>query len=131
VVLLDARALVVDVQGGNHAIGDHAGAETAGSGLDDLTVKDQLYLFGPPDIQVLADDILEENAPADRTIAVNMASLKAPASAKWFDPTNGTYTTIPGGPFANAGTREFTPPGYKHDGESDWVLLLNASASTP
>jgi hypothetical protein len=69
--------------------------------------------------------------PTARTITVNMASLKAPASAKWFDPTNGTYITIPGGPLANAGTREFTPPGYKHDGESDWVLLLNASASTP
>ena len=51
--------------------------------------------------------------PTAREITVNMASLKAPANAKWFDPTNGTYTTIPGGPFANTGTRQFTPPGNK------------------
>ena len=30
--------------------------------------------------------------PAARTITVNMASLKANASAKWFDPTNGSST---------------------------------------
>ena len=68
--------------------------------------------------------------PTARTITVNMASLKAPANAKWFDPTNGAYTAIPGGPFANTGTRQFTPPGSNHDGDSDWVLLLVASDST-
>lgn len=65
--------------------------------------------------------------PSVRTITVNMASLKAPAIAKWFDPTNGAYTTISGGPFANKGTRKFTPPGKNHDGDGDWVLLLVAS----
>ena len=69
--------------------------------------------------------------PTARTISVNMASLKAPAKAKWFDPTNGTYRTIPGGPFVNAGTRQFSPPGNNSDGDSDWVLLLDASRSTP
>jgi hypothetical protein len=66
--------------------------------------------------------------PTARKITVNMANLKGPASAKWFDPTIGTYTTIPGGPFANKGTRQFTPHGKNHDGDSDWVLLLKASA---
>jgi len=67
--------------------------------------------------------------PTARTITVNLATLKAPAHARWFDPTNGTYTTIPGGPFVNAGTRQFTPPGNNGDGDSDWVLLLDASRS--
>ena len=67
--------------------------------------------------------------PTVRAIAVNMASLKAPANAKWFDPTNGTYTIVPGGPFASKGTRQFKPPGNNHDGDSDWVLLLDASGS--
>ncbi len=66
--------------------------------------------------------------PTARTITVNMASLKAPAKAKWFDPTNGAYTTISGQPFANTGTRQFTPPGKNHDGDTDWVLLLDASS---
>jgi Protein of unknown function (DUF4038)/Putative collagen-binding domain of a collagenase len=65
--------------------------------------------------------------PTPRTITVNMASLKANASAKWFDPTNGAYTAIAGGPFPNSGTRQFTPPGNNHDGDGDWVLLLDAS----
>jgi hypothetical protein len=68
--------------------------------------------------------------PTAREITVNMASLKAQAGARWFDPSNGRYTTIPGGPFANTGTRQFTPPGNNHDGDSDWVLLLDASGST-
>ncbi len=68
--------------------------------------------------------------PTARTITVNMASLKAPANAKWFDPTNGVYTPTPGGPFANAGTRQFTPPGNNHGGASDWVLVLEVSGSS-
>jgi hypothetical protein len=67
--------------------------------------------------------------PTARTITVNMASLRASAIAKWFDPTDGAYTTIPGGPFANTGAQKFTPPGNNHDGDSDWVLLLNASGT--
>ncbi|MHB1936663.1 MAG: apiosidase-like domain-containing protein [Acidobacteriaceae bacterium] len=65
--------------------------------------------------------------PTIRTITVNMASLKAPATAKWFDPTNGVYAPIPGGPLANKGTRKFTPPGNNHDGDGDWLLLLTAN----
>jgi hypothetical protein len=64
--------------------------------------------------------------PTVRTISVNMTSLKAPAYGKWFDPTNGTYTAIPGGPFANSGTRKFTPPGKNGGGDGDWILLLKA-----
>ncbi len=64
--------------------------------------------------------------PTARTITVNMASLKAPATARWFDPTNGNYTTIRGGPFANSGIREFTPPGKNGGGDGDWILLLRA-----
>jgi Protein of unknown function (DUF4038)/Putative collagen-binding domain of a collagenase len=66
--------------------------------------------------------------PTARTITVNMASLRGASNAKWFDPTNGSYTIISGQPFANVGTRQFTPPAKNHDGDSDWVLLLEASS---
>jgi len=59
-----------------------------------------------------------------------MASLKAPADAKWFDSTNGAYINIPGGQIANIGLRQFTPPGKNHEGADDWVLLLVASGSS-
>jgi Protein of unknown function (DUF4038)/Putative collagen-binding domain of a collagenase len=67
--------------------------------------------------------------PTARSIIVNMAALKAPANAKWFDPTSGSYTSVSAEPFANGGTRQFTPPPHNRDGDTDWVLLLDASAS--
>jgi hypothetical protein len=67
--------------------------------------------------------------PAARAVTVNMEALKAPAKGTWFDPTNGTYAAIPGGLFANKGTQQFTPPAKNHDGDGDWVLVLDASGS--
>jgi collagenase-like protein with putative collagen-binding domain len=67
--------------------------------------------------------------PTARTITVTMASMRAPAHAAWFDPTNGAYTTIPGRPVANTGTRLFTPPGKNHEAADDWVLVLDGSGS--
>jgi hypothetical protein len=67
--------------------------------------------------------------PSARTITVNMSRLKAPLKAKWFDPTNGAYVAGSGVPFANTGTRQFTPHRFNRDGESDWVLLLTDSSN--
>ncbi len=67
--------------------------------------------------------------PTTRTITVNMASLRGPSKARWFDPSNGSYQDTTGGPFANHDTRQFTPPGKNHDGDGDWVLLLEASTA--
>ncbi|HUY85951.1 MAG TPA: DUF4038 domain-containing protein [Acidimicrobiales bacterium] len=69
--------------------------------------------------------------PTVRTITVNMGTLRSAAMAKWFDPTNGAYTSVSGGPFANNGSRQFTPPGKNHDSDTDWVLLLDTSDSNP
>jgi hypothetical protein len=55
-----------------------------------------------------------------------MTQLSNTATARWFDPTSGTYATIPGSPFANTGTQEFTPPGSNAAGDPDWVLTLEA-----
>ena len=64
--------------------------------------------------------------PTVRTITLTMATLKGPARAQWFDPANGAYQDVPGGPFPKGGSRQFTPPGKNHDGDGDWVLLLQA-----
>ncbi len=69
--------------------------------------------------------------PTARTITVDMAALAAPAYASWYDPSNGTYAAIPGSPLANAGARDFTPPGSNADGDGDWVLVLEATAAPP
>ena len=63
-------------------------------------------------------------------ITINLASLRSPAKARWFDPTDGSYHDVAGEPLINRGHHQFTPPGKNHDGDDDWVLLLEASAGS-
>jgi hypothetical protein len=65
--------------------------------------------------------------PTKRTITVNMARLKAPATARWYDPTSGKYTTIDGSPLANRGSQQLTPPNKNSAGDNDWVLVLQTT----
>ena len=64
--------------------------------------------------------------PTSRAITVDMSKMSGSTTARWFDPTNGTFTSIPGSPFANAGSRQFTPTGNNSAGDSDWLLVLQA-----
>jgi hypothetical protein len=65
--------------------------------------------------------------PSARTITADMSRLRGLATAECFDPSAGTYQIVSGSPFANNGSREFSPPATNAAGNSDWVLLLNAS----
>lgn len=60
------------------------------------------------------------------TLTVDMTRFAASITAQWFDPTNGTFTTVSGSPFANTGTHNFTPTGNNSAGDPDWVLQLKA-----
>jgi Protein of unknown function (DUF4038)/Putative collagen-binding domain of a collagenase len=66
-------------------------------------------------------------APTVRPFTVQLTKLSGPVTAQWFDPTNGTYTTVPGSPFPNTQSQTFTPPGNNSAGDPDWILLLAAS----
>jgi Protein of unknown function (DUF4038)/Putative collagen-binding domain of a collagenase len=65
--------------------------------------------------------------PTSRTITIDMSKLAGTVTARWFDPTDGTSTTASGSPFANSGSRQFTPPGANAEGSGDWVLLLQVT----
>jgi len=65
-------------------------------------------------------------APSIRTMTFDMTKFSGPVKAKWFDPTNATYSAV-SGKIANTGTHQFTPPGPNAAGDGDWVLLLQAS----
>jgi chitodextrinase len=69
--------------------------------------------------------------PTIRTVTVDMSTLGAAAFASWNDPSTGAFTAIPGSPFPNSGTRNFTPPGTNGDGDGDWVLVLEAPGVPP
>jgi len=58
------------VQGGHDALGDNARpASAVGGGLSlHLASKDQLHLFRTAQIDIFADDFLEEAASVDRAV---------------------------------------------------------------
>src|SRR5436190_2270546 len=62
VVLLDPGFFVVDVERGDHAVGEDPGAELARGPAGDAAMENQLHLIGPADVEILADDFLEETA---------------------------------------------------------------------
>jgi hypothetical protein len=64
--------------------------------------------------------------PTVRAVTVDLSKLSGPVTARWYDPTSGTFRHIGGSPFANGGTKNFTPPGNNGDGDDDWVLILEA-----
>jgi hypothetical protein len=63
--------------------------------------------------------------PNLRTFTVDMSKLSGEATARWFDPTNNSFTGI--GSFANSGSQDFSPPGNNSAGDPDWVLVLEAN----
>jgi hypothetical protein len=64
--------------------------------------------------------------PTVRTMTVNLAQFDGPVTARWYDPTDGTYTVVSGPPAMNVGTHQFEPSGKNSAGKEDWVLLLQA-----
>ena len=64
--------------------------------------------------------------PTIRMISVDMSTLSAGVEARWYDPTIGKFIDVSGSPFPNTGTRVFKPPSKNHDGDGDWVLVLEA-----
>jgi hypothetical protein len=65
--------------------------------------------------------------PTFRPITVDLTQLRGPATAQWFDPSSGHYSTIEGSPFANSEKHIFIPPRHNADGDDDWVLVLEAA----
>ncbi len=64
--------------------------------------------------------------PRSATLTVDLSKFSGPVTARWYDPTSGSYSTISGSPFTNSGTQSFSSPGNNFAGDSDWVLLLTA-----
>src|SRR3974377_790480 len=62
VILLDPGVFVVDVERGCDALGEDAGAHPPRGSAGDPAIEDQLDLLGTTEIEVLADDLLEEHA---------------------------------------------------------------------
>jgi hypothetical protein len=59
------------------------------------------------------------------SITIDMTVMSGPVRARWWDPTDGTFTAIATG-LAATGTHTFTPPGNNSQGTyGDWLLVLD------
>ena len=66
-------------------------------------------------------------APTVRPLTIDMTRLSGQVTARWFDPANAAYVAIAASPFSNSGTQTFAAPGRNHDGDGDWVLVLEVN----
>ena len=96
-------------------------------------VTDGLGTFGADDYVTAASTadgaLAMAYVPSSRTITVDLSKLSGIVTARWYDPTNGTFTSIAGSPFPNAASVQLATPGTNAAGDGDWVLVLEASAS--
>ena len=65
--------------------------------------------------------------PSSRTVTVDLSTFSGSVTARWYDPTAGTFTSASESPFPNAGSQQFTTPGTNAGGDDDWVLVLEAA----
>jgi hypothetical protein len=64
---------------------------------------------------------------AGGTVSVDLGRLAGPSvRAQWYDPTNGTYSSVTGSPFPTGGLRSFSHAGANGVGDSDWALVLDS-----
>jgi hypothetical protein len=59
---------------------------------------------------------------SSQSFGVNMGHFPGQITARWYDPTAGTYASI--GAFANSGTHTFASPSTNSAGKNDFVLVL-------
>jgi len=57
-----------------------------------------------------------------QTIVVDLGKLSGQVTARWYDPTAGTYAAI--GSFPNSGMHAFASPATNSAGDNDFVLVL-------
>jgi hypothetical protein len=64
---------------------------------------------------------------------VDMAQLRGPMVAQWFDPTTGALQDDGNKALPTTGRATFTPPGKNGSGDEDWVLVISepAKATAP
>src|SRR5262249_27744422 len=63
--------------------------------------------------------------PTRRPITVDLGQMSgAQVQARWYDPSKGTFSTLPDSPYTARGTAQMTPPNNNGDGDDDWVLVL-------
>ena len=59
-----------------------------------------------------------------RELTVDLSQFSGPVNARWYNPTDGRWTTISETPFPNRATQTFRTPGDNGTKTNDWLLIL-------
>jgi hypothetical protein len=59
-----------------------------------------------------------------RELAVDLSQFSGPVSARWYNPTDGRWTTINETPLPNRATQTYRTPGDNGTKTNDWLLIL-------
>lgn len=62
-------------------------------------------------------------------LTVDFTKMAGLTTARWFDPTNNTFTNVTGSPFPNTGSHVLTPPATNSTGDPDFALFLEVNTS--
>lgn len=98
---------------------------TAGGGTASPQSTDYVTAAATPE-----GDLLLAYVPPAHTgsVTVDMTKLSGTVQARWFDPSNATYTSIGG--INNTGTHAFSTPGNNSAGDADWLLVLETNSGS-
>jgi hypothetical protein len=61
-----------------------------------------------------------------KPVEINMQRFSAKVHASWIDPANGHKKAISNKPYINKGKFKFSPPSKNSEGDTDWILFLEA-----
>jgi hypothetical protein len=61
-----------------------------------------------------------------KELTANAAAFPHAINARWYNPTTGNSSEVPGSPFANRGLQHLRTPGDNGARDNDWVLILRA-----
>ncbi len=59
-------------------------------------------------------------------LTFDLGQFAGPVSARWYNPTDGRWTTVNDAPIANRGAHVFRTPGDNGTKTNDWLLVLDA-----
>lgn len=62
--------------------------------------------------------------PTSRTVTLDMSRFSGAVNARWYDPTNGQFSSISGSRLPNNGIQQFAPQALNSEGRDDWVLVM-------
>lgn len=86
------------------------------------------YLNRPSLARTPSGNLAVAYLPNSASLQVDMSRFSAPVSYRWFDPSDGKYTTDNYQPVPNSGQHTFSVPGKNGTGDSDWVLVMKTSS---